>query len=344
MRALRAAIHEKQFSPAYYLHGEDEYLKEEGLRQLIDAAIDPATRDFNLDQRRGAELDAASLASLLATPPMMAERRVVVIRDVTGLRKDARAALEKYLQSPAPDVLLALTAPADAKVDSTLSKLATEENCKPLTGAQLPKWIVARVEKQHGTTISPEAVELLQDSVGTDLSQVAIELEKLALYCAGRAIDEEAVAAVVGVRRDETPGRLLDAIAMRDSALALTLLPGVLQQPKMGAVPLIMALTTQTLALAIGAARGIPAARQTGEYFALLRTGSSNFTARAWGEAASSWARANGKWNAADLDHALEVLLQTDLALKNSRVSSDEQILSTAILAICGGASSRKAA
>lgn len=344
MRALRAAIHEKQFSPAYYLHGEDEYLKEEGLRQLIDAAVDPSTRDFNLDQRRGAELDAASLASLLATPPMMAERRVVVIRDVTGLRKDARAALEEYLQSPAPDVLLAFTAPAEAKFDKTLSALATEEECKPLTGAQLPKWIVARVEKNLRTTISPEAVELLQDAVGADLSQLAIELEKLGSYCAGRAIDEDAVAAVVGVRRDETPGRLLDAVAMRDSALALSLLPAVLQQPKTGAVPLVMALTTQTLALAIGLTRAVPAARQYNEYYALLKTGSSNLTGRAWGEAVASWARADGKWSLADLDHALEVLLRTDLALKSSRVSSDEQILSTAILAICGGASSRNAA
>ena len=73
---LRAAIHDKQFSPAYYFFGEDEYLKEEGLRQLLGAAVDPATRDFNLDQRKGADLDAASLGSLLAMPPMMAEARL----------------------------------------------------------------------------------------------------------------------------------------------------------------------------------------------------------------------------------------------------------------------------
>src|SRR5436190_18570710 len=93
---LRAAIQEKKFSPAYYFFGEDEFLKEEGLRQLLAAAVDPGTRDFNLDQRKGPDLDAASLASLLAMPPMMANRRVVVIRDVSGLRKDARSALEKY--------------------------------------------------------------------------------------------------------------------------------------------------------------------------------------------------------------------------------------------------------
>jgi DNA polymerase-3 subunit delta len=341
---LRPALQDKQFSPAYYLHGEDEFLKEEALRHLIDAAVDPGTRDFNLDQRKGADIDAESLASLLAMPPMMAERRVVVVRDVPELRKDARASLEKYLRSPAPDLLVLLTAPADAKADKTLSALTVTVECEPLSGAQVPKWIVARVEKHLGMHIAPEAVDLLQDAVGPDLSQLAIELDKLAAYCAGRQIDEAAVADVVGVRQDETPGRLLDAVAMRDVALALSLVPGVLQQPKTGAVPMIMALTTQTLALAIAKARGIPAARQSNEYYMLLRSGSSNMTGRAWGEAVSSWARANGKWSVADLDHALAVLLQTDLALKTSRVSSDEQILSTAILAICGGAESRYAA
>ena len=338
MKALRPALQDKQFAPAYYLHGEDEYLKEDALRHLLDAAIDPTTRDFNLDQRRGSDLEAESLASLLAMPPMMAERRVVVVRDVTALKKDARLALENYLSAPATDVLLIMTAPADAKPDKAISGRATMVECAPLTGAQVPKWIASRVEKTLHTTITPEAIELLQDAVGSDLGQLAIELEKLVAYSGGRGIDVEAVEAVVGVHRDETPGMLLDAIAMRDSARALELLPGVLRQPKTGAVPLVMALTTQTLALAIGRARNIPPARQSNEYFQLLRSGSSNFTSRAWGEATSAWSRAHGKWSAEDLDHALAVLLQTDLALKGSKVSSEEQILATAILQMCNAA------
>lgn len=341
MKALRSALHDKQFSPAYYLHGEDEFLKEEALRHLIDASVDPGTRDFNLDQRQGADVDAESLASLLSMPPMMAERRVVVIREVSALRKDAKSALEKYLRSPASDVLVILTVPADAKDDKTLPALTVQVDCKPLTGAQIPKWIVARAEKL-GVTISPGAAELLQDSVGADLSQLTRELEKLAAYCSGTGeIDEAAVTAAVGVRRDETLGHLLDAVAMRESRVALSLVPGVLQQPKVTGVYAVMTLTTQMLALAIGKARG---AKGYNDFIGILKSGSSNLLGRAWSEAASSWSRAIGKWSGADLDHALEVLLQTDLALKTSRVSSDEQILSTAILAICGGAESRYAA
>lgn len=340
---LRAAIQDKKFSPAYYFFGEDEFLKEEGLRQLLVAAVDPATRDFNLDQRRGSDLDAEALGSLLATPPMLADRRVIVIRDVVSLRKEARASLEQYLRTPASDILVVLTAPADAKSDKTLTELAIAVECEPLTGAQLPQWIVGRAERL-GTTISSGAIELLQDAVGGDLSELAIELDKLGAFCGDRPIDEAAVSEVVGIRKDQAPGRLLDAVALRDAALAVSLVPGVLHQPKTGAVPLVMALTTQMLALAIGRQRPIPAQRQSGEYFTLLRSGSSNLTGRAWGEAVNSWARAHGQWSLADLDHALEVLLLADLALKNSRVSSDEQILATAVLSICAGATSRDAA
>jgi DNA polymerase III subunit delta len=344
MKALRPALQDKQFSPAYYLHGDDEFLKEEALRLLIEAAVDQATRDFNLDQRKGADVDAAALAALLATPPMMAERRVVVVRDAPGLRKDSKRALEAYLESPVPDMLVLLTAPADAKDEKVLMERAVSVNCKPLTGVQVPKWISARAEKHLGTTITSAALDLLQATVGSDLTELALALDKLAAYCNGQPIDEGAVSAVVGVNREETPGRLLDAVAMRDSALAVTLIPAVLRQPKTGAVPMVMALTTQTLALAIRNTREFPASRQRDEYYSLLKRGSSNLTGRAWGETIDSWMRANGKWSTDDLDHALEVLLQADLSLKTSRVSSDEQILASAVLSICGGPAMRDAA
>lgn len=335
MKALRPALQDRQFEPAYYLYGEDEYLKEDAVRHLVDAAIDPATRDFNLDQRRGSELDAESLGSLTSTPPMMAERRVVVVRDVGSLKKDARAALDAYLKKPAADVVVILTSPADAKADKSLQSSTVAVDVAPLTGAQVPKWIASRVEKTLHASITPGAVELLIDSVGSDLGQLATELDKLVSYCNGKPIDEDAVSAIVGVNREETPGMLLDAIAERDATRALALLPGILRQPKTSGVQLVMGLTTQMLALAIGRARNVPAARAASEYFNILRAGSSNYTMRAWGEATSAWARAHGQWSAADLDRALTVLLSADVALKQSRVSSEDQILATAILQIC---------
>lgn len=340
MKALQTAVQRKQFDPAYYLHGEEEFRKDEAIRYVIEHAVDAATRDFNLDQRKGSDLDGESLASLLAMPPMMAERRVVVIRDATGLRKDARAALEQYLAKPAPDLLLLVTTPPDAKADKRLAELATAVEFDPMPGTQIPRWITGRAEKL-GARITPEATSLLQDAVGTDLSQLATEMDKLAAYAGGRAIDEAAVSAVVGIRREETLATLLDAVAMRDVPRAMAALPVVLQQPKTSAVFVIMTLTTQMLALAIGKARG---ARSTFDYITILKSGGSNVVGRAWGDAAAAWVRAGARWSQPDLDHALEALLTADVAIKQSRVSSEDQVVASAILAVCGGATQRQAA
>jgi len=93
LKTLRDAIKRRSFDGAYFIWGEDDYQKDDAVRQLIEAALDPAARDFNLDTRRSAELDAETLGVLLSTPPMMAEKRVIVLRDVGALKKDARKVL-----------------------------------------------------------------------------------------------------------------------------------------------------------------------------------------------------------------------------------------------------------
>jgi DNA polymerase-3 subunit delta len=84
-RTFFKSIRDRKFSSVYYVHGDDDFLNDEAVRALAAAAVDPATRDFNFEVRRGAELDAGTLASLVDTPPMMADRRMVVIRDVAAL-------------------------------------------------------------------------------------------------------------------------------------------------------------------------------------------------------------------------------------------------------------------
>jgi len=320
--ALRTAIQTRTFDPVYYFHGVEDYLKAEFLRQLIEAAVDPATRDFNLESLRATDLDAEALGSILGTPPMMAERRVVVVRDVGTLGNEARRILEQYLKRPASDSVVVLIAAAGSKEDQLLLEQTTAVEFEALSGARVPKWITYYATHDLGCEITPEAVTLLQSAVGTELSQLQIELDKLASFTVGgdrRLIDDEAVAAIVGVQRGETLGDLLDAVAQRDAARALELLPHVLQQPKTNAVTMVMALATQMLALAFGRAlrdSGTPASRIQNELFNLLKEAGSAYTGRSWGDAVRAWSRAIDKWTAAELDKALLALLACDAALK----------------------------
>ena len=344
-KALHGALKKRVFDPVYYFFGDDDYLKDIRVRELVEAAVDTATRDFNFETRRGAEVDAEVLDSLLGTPPMLAERRVVVIREVEKLKKDARTALDRYLKRPASDLVLLLVSAASAKMDRGLSERSVAVEFAPLTGDRVPKWVMYQVETVLGRAISPGAVSLLLEAAGDDLPQLAMELEKLASY-APDLIDETAVAHVVGVRRGESLGVLLDAVATRDASTALALLPGVLQQPKMSAVLIGMHLTTQTLALSYGAAaraRGVATRGLYNELMTLLKeTGA--FPGRPWGEAVNAWSKHSEHWSVDALDAALESLLLADEAFKETKISSDEQLLASLVLALCGAGSARCAA
>ena len=344
-KALHAALKKGAFDPVYYFHGDDDFLKDARVREVVEAAVDPATRDFNLETRRGSELDAEALDSLLSTPPMLAERRVVVIRDVDKLKKDARKLLERYLQRPAPDTVLLLVSAAGAKADKLLTERGTAVEFAPLNADRVLKWIGYQAETVLRSPITPDAATLLMEAVGTDLALLAVELEKLASYATG-GIDEAAVSAVVGVRRGESVGALLDAVAAKDAAAAVFLVAPVLQQPKTTAVSIVMNLTTQMLALTYGVAArdaGTSPRGMFNEYMSLLKeTGA--FPGRPWGEAVGTWARHTDRWTAAELDDALCALLAADAALKETRLSSDEQLLMSLVLTLCGAGASRRAA
>ena len=346
-KALRSAIKDLAFAPAYYFYGDDDYLKTDELRRLIAAAVDPATRDFNFETLRGADLDAETLGSVVGTPPMMADRRMVVIRDVNALKNDARAVLDGYLKRPAPDLVLVLIAPSGVKPDKGFQAAAHALEFEPLSGARIPKWITYYVEHELGSTITQGAVTLLQEAAGTDLAQLKIELDKTSSFTGGGPINEAAVSAVVGVRPGETMGDFLDAVARRDATRALGMLSTILEQPKSSAVTMVMALTSQTLVIGWGQAareRGTSSARLSGELFTLLKESGSVFTGRAWGEFVSTCARASDTWTAGAIDDALEALLEADAALKGPRLSSDEQLLASLVLRLCGAPSRRRAA
>jgi len=346
LRAVQAAVQANTFDPVYYLVGDDEYLKDGAVRDLLDAAIDPSTRDFNCEVRRASELDAEAVSSLLATPPMLAARRAVVLRDVTTLKKAARQQLDRYLARPASDTLLLLTSPAGTKTDAALAAASTVLDFEPLSPERVRKWIAHHATTTLSIPVTDEAAQLLQQSVGNDLNLLAAELDKCASYVLGAherepdavaAIDADAVAAVVGIRRGETVTDLLDAVAQQDAARAVTLVGFVLGQPKVTGVQVVMMLSTQAFALAFGRSRrdaGVPTNRLPGEFFAFLKE-NGGYPGRPWGEAASAWTKVVDRWSATACDRALVLLLEADVALKETTVSSPEQVIMSLVLSLC---------
>ena len=337
-KVLTQILKRKSLDGAYYICGDDEFQKEDATRKLIAAGLDPAVRDFNLDVLRGADVDPKSFDGTVSSLPMMSDRRVVVIRDASALRKDAKKAVLDFLGKLSPQVALLLVESVGGKVDNDLAKATTPLEFTPLSAEEVPNWIVHWASRELKLEISPGAAELLHSAVGNDLHQLVMEMDKLASFTGNRPITEEAISAVVGIRRGETMVDLLDAIGRRDVKTSLDLLSHVLSQPKTTAVQIVMLLTTQTVALAWGKAKldeGVSTGRLQGEYFNLLRQSGSAYTGRPWGQAAAAWASAARLWDRSSLEHAFNALLTADVALKETRLSSEEQLLTTLILAMC---------
>ncbi len=340
VKELNRAISGGNLECVYLLHGEEEFNKESKIQKLIETALDASERDFNLDVRYAGDLNAEVLDSVLNTPPLLANRRVVVIRDVTAMKKGARQILERYLASPAQDLLLILVESGPlAKSEKTLPTMCSVVEFPRLARKDLEKWVeqYAGSGGTGGARITQEAAKLLLDVVGDDMGELASELDKLASYSANNTIDVSAVEDLVGVRHGETVGDLLDAIAFRDLNRALSLLGHVLSQSRTTGVSLVLALTTQTLGLAYARAlldEGVPTSRLYKALFDFLSAG-KGLTARPWGEAVNCWARAAGLWTSSELQDACEMLLRADISLKDTRSSSDEQLLTSLILELC---------
>src|SRR5690606_1538045 len=188
----------------YFLYGGEEFLKEEAAQSIIAAHLDPATRDFNFDELRGASLDIERFASICATPPMMAEWRVVVLREaqILATAARARAAVEELVKKPTPGLALILVAQlpdrSKAKFWDVLRKGATAVEFASLASSDVPGWLIARAESR-GRTLEPAAARGLAAAIGTELGVLVQELTKLEGFVGDRTkITADDVAQVVG--------------------------------------------------------------------------------------------------------------------------------------------------
>jgi DNA polymerase III subunit delta len=335
--ALMRSLKRGDPEAAYYLHGEDEVLKDEAVRALVERAVPPESRDFNLDTRGAAELDVETLHALLNTPPMLAPRRAVVLRGVEQLRKKSkpREALLAYLERPSPDTMLVLVQADTESPESDLSSRTTAVAMDRLPPERAIRW-VSHAAGALGFTVEPAAAELLVGAVGADLAALRQEVHKLAVLVTGRPVGPADIATLVGIRHGETLQDLVDAAMAGEPGRAAGLVDRVLAQGSMSGVRIVTALGTALVGAALARAeldRGTPAARLNDVLFRHLLA-ARPFGLRSYKVEARQWAEWSGRWSAATLRRALRLVLSTDLALKTTGVSDDAGLLRQLVLSL----------
>lgn len=306
----------------FFLFGEEEHLKEELASAIVDAHLDPATRDFNFDQLRGTDVTPETLASVAATPPMMAEWRVVVVRDAQGLAANARSrsVLENILAQKLPGLALILVATlpekAKAQIYEKLKKQTTAVELAALSASDVPGWLIARAA-DDGYELDLTAARAMGGSIGADLGILVQELKKLYGYVQQRkTISMEDVAACVGSISRQNRWEWFDMLGERRFAEARAALPVLLDNGESG-VGLVIGIGTHFLRLGILAHGGERALEDALPPY------------QRW--LASRLARQAKKWRAPDLDSALDDLLRADRLLKSSNLG-DQSILEELIL------------
>ena len=323
--------------PVYLLHGDEEVLKDEAIRALLDAAVG-SNRDFNLDVRYAADLTPESFHALVNTPPMLADRRAVVVRGVEQLGKrktKLRDEVIRYLTDPNPTTVLVLVVAAGEEPDAELARGSTAVLLEPLAADRVPRWLQHHASTL-GVTLAPDAAELLLNAVGNDLSTLARELEKLASLAAGagRAVTPDDVTSLVGVRRGETIYDLVHAAMERRVARAAQLVDPVLEQAGMSGVKILSLLGTHLVGTAVARAerdRGAPAPRLPDLVLRQLLA-ARPYGLRGYKEEAAHWSRWSDLWSAAELRNALRAALAADNALKTATVSDDRGIVTQLVL------------
>ena len=326
--------------PVYLLHGDEDVLKDEAIRALVDQAVG-SSRDFNLDVRYAPDLTPESFNTLVNTPPMMADRRAVVIRGVEQLGKrktKLRDEVLKYLTSPNPTTLLVLVVAAGEELDTDIARASTSVALDALSAERVPRWLQHRATTL-GITLGPDATELLLKAVGNDLSTLSRELEKLESLtggagAGGRPVTADDVSSLVGVRRDETVFDLVEAALGRRAARAAQLVEPVLEQAGMSGVKILSLLGTHLVGTALARSerdRGVAPARLPDTIYRQMQ-GVRPYGLRSYKEEAARWTAWSAVWTARELGHALRAALAADNALKTATVSDDRGIVTQLVL------------
>jgi DNA polymerase III subunit delta len=313
----------KEPGGVFYLHGRDEFRKDEAAKALALAHLEAATRDFNLDALRGSEVDVERLASVLGTPPMMAPWRVVLLRETEALAssKGARDLLVTTAKSPPPGLALILvcTVPdrSSARFYRDLAKHARALEFAEMGADDVPGWLMEQARLRHGTVLEEPAARALAQGVGNDLGVLARELEKLtSLVGEGEAVTLAAVeAAGTRVLRQDR-WQWFDLVGEGRFREALDGL-GVLLEHGESGVGLTLGLATHLLRLGVVADGGQRALEE-------ILPPRQRWLARRYGAQAR-------RWTTEELESALAGLLRVDRLLKASQFS-DRHLLESWLL------------
>ena len=335
--AIFRLLKREPVAPVYYLTGDEDLLKEEVVQWILDKAVDATNRDFNLDVRTAGDLTGEDFHALVETPPMLADRRAVVIRNLEQWRTNSRVwqTVQRYLENPSPSTVLVLMQGPQQKPNQRVAAAAIHVAVEALRPDRLSRWVGMRAERV-GLVLTKDAAEHLIHAVGNGLAELAMEIDKLAAAAPAdkSAVDADLVADLVGVHRGETLNDWVDAVLARNIPKALDMLDTVLANTGMTGVRMVSALGTALVGVRLARSyidRGRGTRQIQRDLLSAIRS-SRPWGLRGWKQEAEIWARAASVWSTSEIEDALRLAYACDRRLKSTTLSNERAILAEMLL------------
>ncbi len=210
----------KVYHPVYFLSGTEPYYIDLVANFIENNVLDSTEKEFNQSVLYGKDVDVNTIISEAKRYPMMANHNVVIIKEAQHLSKEIEN-LAPYLNQPTKSTILVLcykykTLDGRKKITKDLKKQTVFLETKKLYDNQVPSWIVGYL-KEKKYSISPQACILIAEFLGTDLSKIANELNKVIINVPqGIQITPEIVEKNIGISKDFNNFELNNAIGSRN--------------------------------------------------------------------------------------------------------------------------------
>ena len=236
MRDLRAG----RYAPIYYLMGDEPYYIDIISNYIADNALSEEERDFNQTIMFGSETTMPQIIDNAKRYPMMSGRTVLIVKEAQNIKNTD--ALASYLKHPQPSTVLVFChkngfLDKRKRLDAEIARVGVLFESKKLRDYELLSFI-ERYLGEKNCSIDPKSVQLIADSVGSDLSRLVGELEKvlLSLPSNDRRVTPEVVERHIGVSKEFNSFELRDAIVTKNIFKANQIIKYFDENPRAGSI------------------------------------------------------------------------------------------------------------
>lgn len=239
-----ASLKKKEYHPIYFLHGPESYFIDEVVSYIESNVLSESEQAFNQTVLYGKEADHKAVVDSARRYPMMASHQVVIVKEAQEMK--TLKELQSYVDQPMPTTILVLAHKhkrfnMNSRLGKALKKQAVILEAKSLYDNQVPDWIV-RYLRGYKYTIAPPAAALIAEHVGTELSKVANELQKLMLNLpAGATVTEQEIETHIGISKTYNIFELQRALGQGDVLKANRIVQNFAANPRANPLPVVLA-------------------------------------------------------------------------------------------------------